>query len=96
MSADYQWFHKVRVYQSMKLAQVSHCLLKMVGGNTGLVGGSIPVLDELVISMAKMNRIESVSACLYFKSAPGCIEVIPPQYSLMTYQELYVVRSAIH
>lgn len=29
------------------------------GGNTGLVGGSVPVFDEIVLSMAKMNRILS-------------------------------------
>ncbi|KAF4457577.1 D-lactate dehydrogenase (cytochrome) [Fusarium austroafricanum] len=29
------------------------------GGNTGLVGGSIPVFDEIVISMARMNEIRS-------------------------------------
>ena len=29
------------------------------GGNTGLVGGSIPVFDEIVISMARMNSIRS-------------------------------------
>ncbi|TPX32062.1 hypothetical protein SmJEL517_g04764 [Synchytrium microbalum] len=28
-------------------------------GNTGLVGGSIPVHDEVIISMAKMNKIEA-------------------------------------
>lgn len=29
------------------------------GGNTGLVGGSIPVFDEIVISMSNMNQIKS-------------------------------------
>ena len=29
------------------------------GGNTGLVGGSIPVFDEIVISVQLMNRILS-------------------------------------
>lgn len=27
------------------------------GGNTGLVGGSVPVFDEVVISTRKMNKI---------------------------------------
>lgn len=27
------------------------------GGNTGLVGGGVPVFDEIVISLEKMNRI---------------------------------------
>ena len=29
------------------------------GGNTGLVGGSIPVHDEIIISLANMNKIRS-------------------------------------
>lgn len=29
------------------------------GGNTGLVGGSVPVFDEIVISTASMNKIRS-------------------------------------
>lgn len=29
------------------------------GGNTGLVGGSVPVFDELILSMSGMNAIES-------------------------------------
>ncbi|XP_076035373.1 D-2-hydroxyglutaric acid dehydrogenase [Oratosquilla oratoria] len=30
------------------------------GGNTGLVGGSVPVFDEVVVSTALMNKIESL------------------------------------
>nr|CCA17465.1 D2hydroxyglutarate dehydrogenase putative [Albugo laibachii Nc14] len=44
------------------------------GGNTGLVGGSIPVFDEIVLSMSLMNRIKSldnVSGILLCES--GCI-----------------------
>jgi FAD/FMN-containing dehydrogenase len=29
------------------------------GGNTGLVGGSVPVFDEIVINLAKMDKIRS-------------------------------------
>jgi FAD/FMN-containing dehydrogenase len=29
------------------------------GGNTGLVGGSVPVFDEIVISLQRMNSIRS-------------------------------------
>lgn len=29
------------------------------GGNTGLVGGSVPVFDEIVINLARMNKIQS-------------------------------------
>ena len=28
------------------------------GGNTGLVGGSVPVFDEVVVSTALMNQVE--------------------------------------
>lgn len=31
------------------------------GGNTGLVGGSIPVFDEVVVSLARMNKIISIN-----------------------------------
>jgi len=29
------------------------------GGNTGLVGGSVPVFDEIVVNLARMNKIHS-------------------------------------
>ncbi|KAH7328471.1 hypothetical protein B0I35DRAFT_417485 [Stachybotrys elegans] len=44
------------------------------GGNTGLVGGSVPVFDEIVISMSRMNAIHSfdeVSGSLVVDA--GCI-----------------------
>lgn len=28
------------------------------GGNTGLVGGSVPVFDEIVLSTKSLNKIE--------------------------------------
>ena len=31
------------------------------GGNTGLVGGSVPVFDEIVLSMSRMNKIISLN-----------------------------------
>lgn len=37
------------------------------GGNTGLVGGSVPVHDEVVISLAALNRVRS------FDSAAGTL-----------------------
>lgn len=49
--------------------QVSECLKycnqKMIavvpqGGNTGLVGGSVPLHDEVVISTKKMNTIHEL------------------------------------
>ena len=44
------------------------------GGNSGLVGGSVPVFDEIVISMSRMNRIrffDEVSGILVADA--GCI-----------------------
>ncbi|ORZ35810.1 hypothetical protein BCR44DRAFT_118124 [Catenaria anguillulae PL171] len=32
------------------------------GGNTGLVGGSVPVFDEIVLNLANMNKIRSFDA----------------------------------
>ncbi|PNJ10551.1 D2HGDH isoform 9, partial [Pongo abelii] len=43
------------------------------GGNTGMVGGSVPVFDEIILSTARMNRVlsfHSVSGC------PGFAEVL--------------------
>ena len=28
------------------------------GGNTGLVGGSVPLFDEIILNLRNMNRIE--------------------------------------
>ncbi|XP_069474228.1 D-2-hydroxyglutarate dehydrogenase, mitochondrial isoform X1 [Ambystoma mexicanum] len=44
------------------------------GGNTGLVGGSVPVFDEIIISMSLMNQIislDSISGTLVCQA--GCI-----------------------
>ncbi|KAK9480078.1 hypothetical protein V1514DRAFT_326359 [Lipomyces japonicus] len=44
------------------------------GGNTGLVGGSVPVFDEIVVSLANLNKIRSfdeVSGILVADA--GCI-----------------------
>ncbi|KAK4138312.1 hypothetical protein BT67DRAFT_430953 [Trichocladium antarcticum] len=44
------------------------------GGNTGLVGGSVPVFDEIVVNMGRMNRIidfDEVSGTLVADA--GCI-----------------------
>lgn len=44
------------------------------GGNTGLVGGSVPVHDEVVISLQKMNKIisfDELTGTLYCQA--GCV-----------------------
>lgn len=32
------------------------------GGNTGLVGGSVPLKDELILNLANMNKVRSFDA----------------------------------
>ncbi|XP_016806435.1 D-2-hydroxyglutarate dehydrogenase, mitochondrial isoform X8 [Pan troglodytes] len=44
------------------------------GGNTGMVGGSVPVFDEIILSTARMNRVlsfHSVSGILVCQA--GCV-----------------------
>ncbi|KAL2259325.1 hypothetical protein VTK26DRAFT_7042 [Humicola hyalothermophila] len=51
------------------------------GGNTGLVGGSVPVFDEIVINMSRMNRIiefDEVSGTLVADA--GCILEVADQF----------------
>ncbi|MCJ1460882.1 hypothetical protein MMC28_011264 [Mycoblastus sanguinarius] len=51
------------------------------GGNSGLVGGSVPVYDEIVISMSRMNSIRSfddVSGTLVVDA--GCILEVVDQF----------------
>lgn len=51
------------------------------GGNSGLVGGSVPVFDEVVINLARMNRIRSfddVSGTLVVDG--GCILEVVDRY----------------
>jgi FAD/FMN-containing dehydrogenase len=51
------------------------------GGNTGLVGGSVPVFDEIVISMGRMNRVlsfDDVSGV--FVAEAGCILEVADQF----------------
>jgi FAD/FMN-containing dehydrogenase len=48
-------------------AILSHCHSRTLavvpqGGNTGLVGGSVPVFDEIVLSLARMNQIQSLDS----------------------------------
>ena len=45
-----------------------------MGGNTGLVGGSVPLFDEIVVSMSNMRGVKSfdeVSGTLVCEA--GCI-----------------------
>jgi len=44
----------------LKYCAEQHLAVCLQGGNTGLVGGSVPVFDEVVLSMARLNKIISV------------------------------------
>ena len=49
-------------------AIVAYCYKKNLaicpqGGNTGLVGGSVPVFDEVILSTQLMNQIEGKIDC---------------------------------
>ncbi|MCJ1310520.1 hypothetical protein MMC25_004184 [Agyrium rufum] len=51
------------------------------GGNSGLVGGSVPVFDEIVVNTSRMNKIRSfdeVSGALVVDA--GCILEVVDQY----------------
>ena len=63
--------HSKLVLRPKNSAEVSailkHCnerVLAVVpqGGNTGLVGGSVPVFDEVVLSLSRMNKVSGSSS----------------------------------
>ncbi|EWC44999.1 mitochondrial D-lactate dehydrogenase 2 [Drechslerella stenobrocha 248] len=48
-----------QVSEIMKHCSERNLAVVPQGGNTGLVGGSVPVFDEIVISLSAMNKIRS-------------------------------------
>jgi FAD/FMN-containing dehydrogenase len=89
------WMRKYRGHTKLVLkpgsteevSQVLKCcndnMLAVVpqGGNSGLVGGSVPVFDEIVINMSRMNNIRSfdeVSGTLVVDA--GCILEVVDHY----------------
>ncbi|GMM28486.1 D-lactate dehydrogenase [Martiniozyma asiatica (nom. inval.)] len=48
-----------QVSQILKYCNEKNLAVVPQGGNTGLVGGSVPVFDEIVLSLASMNNIRS-------------------------------------
>lgn len=48
-----------QVSQIMKFANENNLAVVPQGGNTGLVGGSVPVFDEIVLSLSNLNKIRS-------------------------------------
>lgn len=49
-----------QVSQILKYCNDNLIAVNPQGGNTGLVGGSVPVFDEVVINLGKMNKIRSL------------------------------------
>ncbi|KAJ9213997.1 hypothetical protein DTO166G4_4442 [Paecilomyces variotii] len=50
---------KEEVSQILKYCNENKLAVVPQGGNTGLVGGSVPVFDEIVINTSRMNKIRS-------------------------------------
>lgn len=48
-----------QVSQILAYCSLRRLALVPQGGNTGLVGGSVPVFDEVVLNMSAMNKILS-------------------------------------
>jgi FAD/FMN-containing dehydrogenase len=51
--------NKEELSQVLKYCNDNMLAVVPQGGNTGLVGGSVPVFDEIVINLQKMNKIRS-------------------------------------
>ncbi|XP_015271552.1 PREDICTED: D-2-hydroxyglutarate dehydrogenase, mitochondrial [Gekko japonicus] len=64
----------VEVSEVLRYCNERNLAVNPQGGNTGLVGGSVPVFDEIILSTALMNKIisfDSVSGILVCQA--GCI-----------------------
>jgi D-2-hydroxyglutarate dehydrogenase len=44
------------------------------GGNTGLVGGSVPVFDEVILSTSLMRNIESIDTASGYTKIYFCVK----------------------
>jgi FAD/FMN-containing dehydrogenase len=51
--------NKEEVSKMLKYCNENKLAVVPQGGNTGLVGGSVPVFDEIVINSSWMNKIRS-------------------------------------
>ncbi|KAF9154843.1 hypothetical protein DFQ26_009938 [Actinomortierella ambigua] len=70
-----------QVSQILKYCNEKKLAVVPQGGNTGLVGGGVPVFDEIVISTANMNNVrsfDSVSGALVCDA--GCILEVLDNY----------------
>lgn len=63
-----------QVSSILKYCQEKRLAVVPQGGNTGLVGGSVPVFDEIILNLANLNNVrsfEAVSGIIVAES--GCI-----------------------
>ncbi|XP_064577093.1 D-2-hydroxyglutarate dehydrogenase, mitochondrial isoform X3 [Zonotrichia leucophrys gambelii] len=61
------------VSQILRYCHERNLAVNPQGGNTGLVGGSVPVFDEIILSTALMNQIISFDKVLADGSALDCL-----------------------
>uniref|UniRef100_K7K4A8 FAD-binding PCMH-type domain-containing protein n=1 Tax=Glycine max TaxID=3847 RepID=K7K4A8_SOYBN len=88
VTSNTDWMHKYKgssklllqprtadqVSQILKYCNSRNLAVVPQGGNTGLVGGSVPVFDEVIVSLSSMNKIisfDKVSGILVCEA--GCI-----------------------
>ncbi|KAK7406766.1 hypothetical protein VNO78_08397 [Psophocarpus tetragonolobus] len=88
VASNTDWLHKFKgssklllqprttdqVSQILKYCNSRNLAVVPQGGNTGLVGGSVPVFDEVIVSLSSMNKIisfDKVSGTLVCEA--GCI-----------------------
>ncbi|KAI8579232.1 hypothetical protein K450DRAFT_243410 [Umbelopsis ramanniana AG] len=70
-----------QVSDIMKYCNENKLAVVPQGGNTGLVGGSVPVFDEIVLSLANMNQVRSFDAVSgVLVSDSGCVLEILDNY----------------
>lgn len=48
------------ISEILKYCNKRHLAVCPQGGNTGLVGGAVPVCDEIIISMSRLNKVLNI------------------------------------
>ncbi|CCH43365.1 D-lactate dehydrogenase [cytochrome] 2,mitochondrial [Wickerhamomyces ciferrii] len=70
-----------QVSQILKYANERKLAIVPQGGNTGLVGGSVPVFDEIVLNVSNLNQIRSFdSTSGILKTDAGVVLEVADQY----------------
>ncbi|XP_055370883.1 D-2-hydroxyglutarate dehydrogenase, mitochondrial [Condylostylus longicornis] len=66
--------NEIEISQILKYCYSRNLAVCPQGGNTGLVGGSVPVFDEIIISLQRLNEIYSVDEITgIITCGSGCI-----------------------